>query len=221
MPSDSNTSKLLLLTRTTQHVDVIIAGIAYLHAHCILYDGTLATYLPPLSFAKLIGFWIRNLEEVEAGRRHIVVQLMAVSSRTANTEGAVFAADESGQKTVPAPTLEIDGLDYEVAGVVSLYMPETETGPFRGLIEKLFASPNHRRKGVARAVMERLEQAAWKDGRWNLMLDTIVGTDAEEVYPRLGYVKVGAVSDYGIHPKTRELVNEVWFWKDLRKTMKS
>lgn len=82
--------------------------------------------------------------------------------------------------------------------------------------------------------MEALERVAVKEGRWNLLLDTTVGTEAEKVYPRLGYLKVGLVRSYGIQPETTnpmhggkegrglmykpgELVDEVWFWKDLRR----
>lgn len=39
-------------------------------------------------------------------------------------------------------------------------MPVTETGPFRGEVEKLMVSPRHRLKGVARRLMDKLEAVA-------------------------------------------------------------
>jgi len=78
----------------------------------------------------------------------------------------------------------------ELAGYVMLAMPESETGPFRGGVEKLFVSPRWREKGVARRVMGMLEEVAKKEGRGLLMLGTTKGSPAEVIYPRLGYVKV-------------------------------
>ena len=55
--------------------------------------------------------------------------------------------------------------EAEVAGYVCLMMPATETGPFRGEVNKLMVSPDHRRKGVARRVMGLLEEVARERGR--------------------------------------------------------
>lgn len=64
--------------------------------------------------------------------------------------------------------------------------------------------------------MSELERVARREGRWNLLLDTTVGSEAEGVYPRLGWQKCGFVREYGVHPGTGEWVDEVWFGKDLR-----
>ena len=53
----------------------------------------------------------------------------------------------------------------ELMGYVCLMMPITETGPFRGEVNKLMVSPNHRRKGVARRVMEKMEDVGRQRGR--------------------------------------------------------
>ena len=114
--------------------------------------------------------------------------------------------------------IPINGIDHEVAGVVVLAKPDAETGPFRGEIQKFFASPNHRQKGVGKALMRELERLARGDGRWSLLLDTTVGTAAEHVYPKLGWKRLGVVEAYGINPLDGRLVDEVWYWKDLRKS---
>lgn len=170
----------------------------------------------------MLAYWQSRLDQVCQGTRHIIVQLLPVSSRTTTVSDPVFVADSNSP--VAAPTISLDGAahgsnhEYEIAGVVSLYKPNSETGPFRAEVEKLFTSPNHRRKGVARSVMRELERCARGDGRWSLLLDTTVGTDAEGVYPRLGYESMGVVKGHGISPLEGGLVDEVWFWKDLRAT---
>lgn len=62
-------------------------------------------------------------------------------------------------------TGENDEKEGELMGYVCLMMPITETGPFRGEVNKLMVSPNHRRKGVARRVMEKLEDVGRERGR--------------------------------------------------------
>lgn len=193
----------------------------------------MATFLPPLNFITMYSYWEARLKEVEQGSRHIIVYLSEVSSRTAlGSAGDVkppFEPDGLGWPIIEAgtdgdsPNEKASGTGrsnagFEVSGVVSLATPFSQTGPFRGLVEKLFVSPLHRRKGIARTIMAKLEAVAWDDGRWSLMLDTTVGTDAEHVYPRLGYTALGVVNEYGISPKDGSLKDEIWFWKDLRKT---
>lgn len=48
------------------------------------------------------------------------------------------------------------------------------------------------------------------------MLDTTVGTAAQEMYPGLGWERLGVVREYGISPQDGRLLDEVFFWKDLR-----
>ena len=58
------------------------------------------------------------------------------------------------------------GDQEEVAGVVMLYKPLTQTGPQRGEVEKLLVSPDFRRRGVARLLMGKLESEGKEAGRW-------------------------------------------------------
>lgn len=163
----------------------------------------------------MLAYWRARLEEVSKKSRHIIINLQPVSSRTATIPDIpLFAADENQSPIIPV--ISVSGVDCEVAGVVSLHEPESETGPFRAELEKLFTSPNHRRKGIARLIIRELERVAREDGRWSILLGTIVGTEAEDVYARLGYRLMGVVRDYGISPIDRGLVDASWFSKDLR-----
>lgn len=140
-----------------------------------------------------------------------------------------------GQEVIASTrTMVLHIIEDKVAGVVTLLMPASETGPFRSYVEKLMVSPDHRRKGIARILILKLEEIAREKERWLLvshkdfwisfcwvltdwqMLDTEIGSPAEHVYPRLGYTKVGIVPRYGISPKDGRLVDELFFYKDLR-----
>jgi len=214
----ADTTTLLLLTDSTPDGDTILKGITHLHAACILHDHTMATFLPPLSHDTMHAWWRDRLGEVTSRRRHMIVCLAPTSARTASVPSPFESQEHASPVMSMPPSTSSGPPELDVAGVVSLSMPETQTGPFRGLVEKLFVSPNHRRRGIARLMMARLEQVALAEGRWSLMLDTEKGSDAELVYPRLGYRRLGVVEEYGYSPRDGRLVDEVWFWKDLRKS---
>ncbi|KAM0717791.1 hypothetical protein Q7P37_006123 [Cladosporium fusiforme] len=170
-----------------QHDHPILPSIAHLHALCITHSHTLATFLPPLSHSKILSDWEAWSREVEVGKRVIVLQL------TSPTNG-----------------------EEMVAGVVSLFMPESETGRHRGEIGRLLVSPEVRKQGVGRALMRVVEGEARERGRWMITLDTTIGSGAEHVYPKLGYKEIGVVPNFGFSPKDGSLVDEVFFYKDLR-----
>lgn len=184
------------------HPDVF-AGIARLHASCILIDGTLATFLPPLNPEVLTRWWEARWAEAQRKERVIFI-VLADNSDSSFDFTLATTSDEA-----------INALPLSVAGVVSLATPFSETGPFRSLVEKFFVSPSHRRLGFGRKLMTKLEQVALSQERTNILLDTTVGTPAEQVYPRLGYRRMGVIERYGINPLDGRLVDEVWFWKDL------
>jgi GNAT superfamily N-acetyltransferase len=83
----------------------------------------------------------------------------------------------------------------ELMGYVCLMMPITETGPFRGEVNKLMVSPNHRRKGVARRVMEKMEDVGRQRGRTLLVSFFYSNADALIIC----CVNVGCLVDVGHH----------------------
>ena len=48
------------------------------------------------------------------------------------------------------------------------------------------------------------------------MLDTTVGLPAEHIYPKFGYTELGVIPKYGFSPEDGRLVDEKFFYKDLR-----
>ncbi len=198
-----------LLSSSSPNLSTILDGATYIHASCILNDHTSANFLPPLSHAQMYQHWESLLAETRSGGRLIIIYLSPISSRNSGL------AIQPPFAFTDWPVLETADF-LEVSGVISLSLPNSQTGPFRGLVQKLFVSPLHRRKGIATQLVDELEARASKLGRWNLMLDTIAGTPAEAMYPKLGWQRVGLVRDYGYSPDDGRLLDEVFFWKDLR-----
>lgn len=186
----------------------LLEAVVSLHAACILNDETMATFIPPLSRHRMRERWHAFLGEVSAGKRVTLVATSATGHRT-ETPGDLQAPFGDGAWPLISPT-------EELTGVISLSMPDSETGPFRGLVQNLFISPYHRRKGLASRLLQRLEKQASEHSRWNLMLDTMQGSAAEALYIKLEWRMLGVVNDYGIDPNTGGLLNEVFFVKDLR-----
>ena len=117
---------------------ILIPSLVSIHMECITSAPyTIATFLPPLQPANIQKWWEDRVKEVNEGTRVIIMQMTAH----------------------PAIGKE------EVAGYVMLGTPFSQTGPFRGAVEKLLVPPQHRRKGIARLLMAKLEQIAIEKGR--------------------------------------------------------
>ncbi|PHH87475.1 hypothetical protein CDD83_8830 [Cordyceps sp. RAO-2017] len=163
--------------------------LAAIHASCITHDRAIATFLPPLSHEKLLSWWKERIAEVNDGKRLIWI--------------LVSELDASARPRGP-----------EVMGVVMLAMPYSETGPFRGLVEKLLVHKSFRGRGGARALMGALESDAAKLGRTVLLLDTETDSPAEAVCKKLGYIEMGRIPRYGMSP-SGELKDGTFLYKHL------
>ncbi|TQV98778.1 hypothetical protein V2A60_007521 [Cordyceps javanica] len=168
------------------HVTPYLAAI---HASCITHDRTIATFLPPLSHEKLLSWWKSRIAEIADGNR--VMFLL------------VDGMEPSGRIRGP-----------EIMGVVMLFMPPSETGPFRCMVENLLVHKSFRGRGGARLLMDALEVEALKQHRTMLLLDTETGSSAEAVFKKLGYTEMGRIPNYGISP-TGELKDGTFFYKDI------
>ena len=83
-----------------------------------------------------------------------------------------------------------------VIGVVQLVLATPENGRHRATVEKLLVHRDARGRGVARALMGRLEEEASALGRWLLLLDTETGSRAQMLYERWGWRPFGVIDDY-------------------------
>jgi GNAT superfamily N-acetyltransferase len=71
-----------------------------------------------------------------------------------------------------------------------------------------------RRRGVAQRLMAAVEDEARKEGKTVLVLDTVTGSDAERLYERAGWQRVGVIPKYALMP-TGELCATTVFYKHL------
>lgn len=88
--------------------------------------------------------------------------------------------------------------DGRLVGSVQLSCAWQPNGRHRAEIQKLFVHTSVRRQGIARALMTAVEERALRLGRWLLILDTRQGDNAEPLYEKLGYVRVGSIPDYAL-----------------------
>jgi GNAT superfamily N-acetyltransferase len=101
-----------------------------------------------------------------------------------------------------------------VIGSVQLGLAMKPNALHRGEVQKLIVHPEARRRGLGRALMERIEEAALHRGRTLLVLDTKRGDDAERLYPALGWSRSGVIPHYARNGDGG-LDDTVVFYKEL------
>jgi ribosomal protein S18 acetylase RimI-like enzyme len=101
--------------------------------------------------------------------------------------------------------------DRELVGTVQVVHALPPNQPHRADIAKLLVHRKARGRGVARQLMARAEEEALAEGRTLLVLDTVTGDDAERLYERLGFTKVGVIPNYALYPDGRPCATTVFF----------
>lgn len=81
-------------------------------------------------------------------------------------------------------------------GTVQLVLEGRPNGLHRAEVSKLLVHHEARRQGLGEALMRRVEEEARARGRTLLLLDTLLGSDAERLYTRLGWRTVGVVPGF-------------------------
>ena len=102
----------------------------------------------------------------------------------------------------------------EVAGSVQLALGQKENGRHRAEVQKLLVHTRYRQRGLGRRLMEAIEAEARQRGVTLLYLDTTEGQLAEQLYLKLGYVRLGEIPNYASFPDGR-LWATVIFYKEL------
>jgi GNAT superfamily N-acetyltransferase len=101
-----------------------------------------------------------------------------------------------------------------LVGTVQMIHAHPPNQPHRGDIAKLLVRRSARGRGVASRLMEHVEADARSEGKTLLVLDTVTGSDAERLYTRLGWQRVGVIPDYALYPDGR-LCDTTVFWKRI------
>jgi GNAT superfamily N-acetyltransferase len=104
-------------------------------------------------------------------------------------------------------------LDGRIIGTVQLGLDMPPNQPHRADIKKLLVHRAARKHGIGAALMARGEAEARARGRTLLVLDTASG-DAERLYARSGWQRVGIVPDYAMWPGGG-FCDTTFFWKKL------
>jgi GNAT superfamily N-acetyltransferase len=88
-----------------------------------------------------------------------------------------------------------------IVGTVQLLLDQPENQPHRGDVAKMLVHRRARRQGLAERLMRAVEDTARECGKTLLVLDTVTGGDAERLYTRLGWQRVGSIPDYALWPQ--------------------
>jgi GNAT superfamily N-acetyltransferase len=85
-----------------------------------------------------------------------------------------------------------------IVGTVHLVLALPENQPHRADLTKMLVHPRARRRGLGAALMAAAEEMARDCGRTLLVLDTVTGSDADRLYARLGWIRVGEIPDFAL-----------------------
>jgi GNAT superfamily N-acetyltransferase len=88
----------------------------------------------------------------------------------------------------------------DMLGTVQLLLATPENQPHRADVAKMMVHRRARRRGVARQLLDAVEGTARAERRTLLVLDTVSGSDAERVYLRAGWQRVGEIPRYALMP---------------------
>ena len=86
-----------------------------------------------------------------------------------------------------------------LCGTVQLVLDQPENQPHRAELSKMLVHRRARRQGLGAALMRAAEAAARECGKTLLVLDT-ANDEAERLYERLGWTRVGVIPDYALLP---------------------
>jgi len=100
-----------------------------------------------------------------------------------------------------------------VVGTVQVALRTPENQPHRGDLAKMLVHRRARRRGLGAALLRAAEAAARESGKTLLVLDT-ASADAERVYERGGWQRVGAIPRYALWPDGG-FSPTVLYYKDL------
>jgi len=88
-----------------------------------------------------------------------------------------------------------------ICGTVQLVLAQPDNQPHRADLAKMLVHRRARRQGLAAGLMRAAESQAKAQGKTLLVLDTVTGGDAERLYTRLGWQRVGEVPGYALWPR--------------------
>ncbi|QBR03124.1 GNAT family N-acetyltransferase [Paraburkholderia pallida] len=104
--------------------------------------------------------------------------------------------------------------DGRILGTVQMIVAQPDNQPHRADIAKMLVRRSARRCGIAQRLMAAVDEVAREEGKTVLVLDTVTGGDAERLYERAGWQRVGVVPKYALMPDG-EFCATTFFYKHL------
>lgn len=108
----------------------------------------------------------------------------------------VIQAVEAGERAL---ILAEDAATGEALGTAQVILAQPENQPHRADVSKVLVHRRARRRGVGAALMQAADEAARAAGKTLLVLDT-ANPDAERLYERTGWTRVGVIPGYALMP---------------------
>jgi len=108
----------------------------------------------------------------------------------------------------------------QIDGTVQLVLAQPPNQPHRADLAKMLVHRRARRQGLAERLLQAADGLALQHGKSLLVLDTVTGGDAERLYARLGWQRVGVVPGYALFPDGRPC-GTTFFYKALGATAAS
>ena len=100
-----------------------------------------------------------------------------------------------------------------ICGTVQLVLQQTDNQPHRADLAKMLVHRRARRRGLGTALMRAAESTARDCGKTLLVLDT-AADDAERLYEREGWVRLGSIPGYALLPQGG-LCATTFFYREL------
>ena len=137
------------------------------------------------------------IDVVEGGASVGFMLPLSRAKALAHWQAALASADRGERILLIAEERE-SGL---IVGTVQVIFAGPDNQPHRADIAKMQVHRRARRRGLGEALMRAAEAAALAAGKTVLVLDTMTGSDAERLYTRLGWQRVGEIPDYALRPQ--------------------
>ncbi|HEX7525041.1 MAG TPA: GNAT family N-acetyltransferase [Gaiellaceae bacterium] len=101
--------------------------------------------------------------------------------------------------------------DGELVGTAQVVMALPPNQPHRGEIAKMLVHRSARGRGIGELLLEHAESEARAEGKTLLVLDAVTGDDAERLYARCGWTKVGVIPNFALYPDGRPCATTYFF----------
>jgi GNAT superfamily N-acetyltransferase len=125
-------------------------------------------------------------------------------------QGVLSSADRGERIVLVAE----DAASKALVGTVQVVLSMPDNQPHRGDLAKMLVHRRARQRGVGASLLRAAEAAARDAGKALLVLDTVTGSDAERLYVRAGWKRVGEIPKYALWPRGG-LASTTVFYRDL------